>query len=150
MADLLTRGFTPSTVSATRMNIHYDDPFGLGPFCRLAVTTTAPLSPGVYAWTAEDVVSYVGMASFLAHVVHGAKMQRAYNDYTYIPKSKVATQPHSPRVRVNGLLNRAIADGLVVTWWWLTTDSVEDAKTTEARLIAEWQPPWNRAHPTVV
>lgn len=108
----------------------------------------APTSPGVYAWVVDEAVRYVGMASFLLHVVNGARLQRAYNDYTYVPASKVA-QTSSPRARVNGLLNRAVGGGHSVTWWWLTTSTVDDAKRTEARLIHEWSPPWNRALPTL-
>ena len=147
-ADLAVLGFQSSEVSATRLNIEHQDPLGLGPFCRLKVVTTAPVSPGVYAWVLEEDVQYVGMASYLLHVVNGARMQRAYNDYTYVPASKVA-QTSSPRVRVNGLLNRAACAGQSVTWWWLATETVEDANRTEARLIHEWAPPWNRALPTL-
>ena len=47
-----------------------------------------------------------------------AEINRAYNDYTYIPPSKIG-QTSSPRVRVNGLLNRALVGGANVEWWWL-------------------------------
>ena len=50
---------------------------------------------------------YVGMASQLRQVAHGTRMDRAYNANTYIPASKVG-QINSPRVHVNGLLNRSI------------------------------------------
>jgi hypothetical protein len=116
-------GFQSSIVAAVRLNIGHPDPLGLGPFCRLKVTTTAPLSPGVYAWVVEEEVRYVGVASFLIHVVNGARMQRAYNDYTYVPASKVA-QTSSPSVRVNELLNRRISEGHTLTWWWLALDSL--------------------------
>jgi hypothetical protein len=148
-AELLASGFEPSTVVATRLNIEHPDPTGLGPFCRLAVSTAAPAAPGVYAWVVGEEVRYIGMASFLLHVVNGARLQRAYNDYTYVPASKVA-QTSSPRVRVNGLLNRAIQAEEAVTWWWLGTETVEDAKRTEAQLIHHWgTPPWNRALPAL-
>jgi len=147
-ADLSQRGFEPSQVTATQLNIAHPDPRGLGPFCRLKVVTTAPTSPGVYAWVVTDTVMYVGKASFLIHVVHGARMHRAYNDYTYIPPSKVA-QTSSPRVRINGLLNHTIsAKQRTVTWWWLQTPTVTDANRLEANLIHKWAPPWNIAHPT--
>jgi hypothetical protein len=107
------------------------------------------MSPGVYAWVVGEEVRYVGLASFLIHVVNGARMQRAYNDYTYVPASKVA-QTSSPRVRVNGLLNRALTEGHVVAWWWLAIDSLKNAKAEEARLIDRWSPPWNRALPTLL
>jgi hypothetical protein len=67
-------GFQSSTVAAVRLNIGHPDPLGLGPFCRLKVTTTAPMSPGVYAWVVGEEVRYVGVASFLIHVVNGARM----------------------------------------------------------------------------
>jgi len=145
-ADLRRLGFQSSEVTATRLNIEHSDPLGLGPFCRLKVVTAASLSPGVYAWVVADGVKYVGMARFLLHVVNGARMQRAYNDYTYFPASKVA-QTSSPRVRVNGLLNRTLCEGHSVAWWWLATSAVEDAKRVEADLIHEWAPAWNRALP---
>lgn len=145
-AELSGLGFQSSEVTASRLNVEHPDPLGLGPFCRLQVVTSAPASPGVYAWVVEDAVQYVGMASFLLHVVNGARMQRAYNDYTYVPASKVA-QTSSPRVRVNGLLNRALCEGQAATWWWLATPSVEEARRVEADLIHEWAPPWNRALP---
>jgi len=147
-ADLAALGFQSSEVTATRLNIEHPDPLGLGPFCRLKVVTTAPTSAGVYAWVVDEAVQYVGMASFLLHVVNGARLQRAYNDYTYVPASKVA-QTSSPRVRVNGLLNRAVGEGRAVTWWWLATGTVDEAKRTEAKSIYEWAPPWNRALPTL-
>jgi hypothetical protein len=147
--DLEALGFEASTVVALRLNIEHHDPLGLGPFCRLKVTTTAPMSPGVYAWVVGDEVRYVGLASFLIHVVNGARMQRAYNDYTYVPASKVA-QTSSPRVRVNGLLNRAHSEGHAIAWWWLAIDSLQNARAEEARLIDRWLPPWNRARPTLL
>jgi hypothetical protein len=148
-ADLLASGFEPSAVVAVRLNIEHPDPTGLGPFCRLTVSTAAPAGPGVYAWVVGEEVRYIGMASSLVHVVNGARLQRAYNDYTYVPASKVA-QTSSPRVRVNGLLNRAIQAGEAVTWWWLGTETVEDAKRTEAQFIHDWgMPPWNRALPAL-
>jgi hypothetical protein len=134
--DLEAFGFRPSTVAVTQLNIEHPDPLGLGPFCRLKVTTTAPLAPGVYTWVVGDDVRYVGLANFLMHVVNGARMHRAYNDYTYVPESKVA-QTSSPRVRVNGLLNRALVEGQQVSWWWLATETRSDAKSTEARLIEQ-------------
>jgi hypothetical protein len=147
--DLEAFGFQPSTVAVTQLNIEHSDPLGLGPFCRLKVTTTASLAPGVYAWVVGNNVRHIGLASFLVHVVNGARMRRAYNDYTYVPASKVA-QSSSPRVRVNGLLNRALVEGQRVSWWWLATASLMDAKGTEARLIDSWAPPWNRARPSLL
>jgi hypothetical protein len=97
--DLIAEGFYPSTVAARCLDIEHPDPLGLGPFCRLTVTTTAPLLPGVYGWVIDGKVQYVGMASYLVHMVHGARMDRAYNDYTYVPASQVA-QPSNPRVRI--------------------------------------------------
>jgi hypothetical protein len=66
-----------------------------------------------------------------------------------VPASKVA-QTSSPRVRVNGLLNRRLSEGHTVTWWWLALDSLKNAKATEARLIEGWSPPWNRARPAML
>jgi hypothetical protein len=146
--DLIAEGFHPSPVVAKRLNIQHPDPLGLGPFCRLTVTTSAPLQPGVYVWVVDGEVKYVGLASYLPHVVNGARMQRAYNDYTYVPASKVA-QTSSPRVRVNGLLNKVLHEGAEVSWWWRTTSSLDEAKRTEAALIAQWEPLWNRARPVV-
>ena len=91
---------------------------------------------------------YVGKADVLRQIVHGARMQRAYNDYTYVPASKVR-QASSPRVRVNGLLNRAVCDGAVVRWWWTESPSPDEATRLEARLIRAWRPLWNRAQPAV-
>lgn len=147
-ADLAALGFQPSTVEAVKLDIEHPDPLGIGPFCRLKVTTTAPPSPGVYAWVVDGAVRYIGRASFLIHVVNGARMGRAYNDYSYVPASKVANQPYSPRVRVNGLLNSAISEGREVTWWWLAAESVEASKDEESRLLNEWGlPVWNRQLP---
>lgn len=149
-ADLLTLGFERCEVAATRLGIVHPDPTGLGPFCRLDVTTAAPASAGVYAWVVGDEVRYVGKASFLLHIVKGQRHQRAYNDYTYVPASKVASQPNSPRVRVNGLLNRALTDGETVTWWWLSAPTPDEADLLERRLINQWgKPAWNKAVPTL-
>ncbi len=144
-ADLETLGFRACHVTAKKLNIDYGEVV-LGPFCRLVVDDTAPLAPGVYAWTRDGEVMYVGKADVLRQIVHGAGMNRAYNDYTYMPASKVR-QASSPRVRVNGLLNRALSDGSTVGWWWTETASSADASRLEAELIALWNPPWNRARP---
>jgi hypothetical protein len=141
---LVMRGFVPRRVGVERLNITHDDPNGLGPFCRLRVDRDVPLVPGVYAWTVKGAVKYVGRSAQLAHVVHGARMGRAYNDYTYVPASKVR-QRYSPRVRVNGLLNRAIGAGAIVRWWWTQAETTSEAVRLEAELIDAWGPPWNRA-----
>jgi hypothetical protein len=111
--DLLEHEFRMCAVTAKTLNINHPDPMGLGPFCRLVVDDTAPERPGVYAWASDLQVMYVGMAAQLRQIVHGTRMARAYNDYTYVPASKVA-QISSPRVRVNGLLNRTIVSGATV------------------------------------
>jgi hypothetical protein len=146
--DLEALGFRSCRVTATKLNINHPDPANRGPFCRLAVEDNAPRLPGVYVWVRDGVVMYLGKANQLRQIVHGMRMQRAYNDYTYIPASKVR-QSSSPRVRVNGLLNRALCEGGVVTWWWIETASEAAASRLEAQLIADWKPPWNRAYPTV-
>lgn len=128
------------------MNIVHPGAGGLGPFCRLAVHAEVPTVPGVYAWTKDQEVLYIGRAAELKQIVHGARMQRAYNDYTYIPPSKVR-QSSSPRVRINALLNNAICEGATIAWWWLQAVSKEAAAVLEAGLISEWEPPWNRARP---
>jgi hypothetical protein len=84
------------------------------------VDDTAPIRPGVYAWVTDGNVMYVGMASQLRQVAHGTRMDSAYNAYAYIPAPKVV-QINSPRVRVNGLLNRSIVAGATVMLWWLAT-----------------------------
>ena len=144
-ADLETRGFRACSVTPKTLNIDHPGT-ALGPFCRLTVQDTAPLSPGVYAWAKDGEVMYVGKADVLRQIVHGARMQRAYNDYTYIPASKVR-QVSSPRVRVNGLLNSALRDGAVVRWWWVQCPSTIEASRLEASLIGRWRPAWNRAQP---
>jgi hypothetical protein len=144
--DLVSAGFVSSVVEARRLNIEHSDPEGLGPFCRLRVATTAPETSGVYAWVVDAEVFYVGKASHLLHVVEGTRLQRAYNDYTYVPPSKVA-QTSSPRVRVNGLLNGVIAGGHIVTWWWMETRTVANATCLEAQLIHSWNPRWNLVRP---
>lgn len=73
-------------------------------------------------------------------------MGRAYNDYTYMPPSKVA-QLSNPRVRVNGSLNAAIGSCQTVSWWWRSTPTEAEALQLEASLIGRWVPPWNRARP---
>lgn len=147
--DLVQRGFTQCAVAAKTLGIvHEADVAALGPFCWLVVDAEVPALPGVYAWVVDGSVMYVGKSNALRQVVQGVRMQRAYNDYTYVPASKVA-QVSNPRVRVNGLLNRAIGDGETATWWWLTLESADAAGQREAELIDEWEPPWNRARPTL-
>jgi len=145
-SDLQAHGFRSCEVTAKILNIDRGDATGLGPFCRLTVHSTAQALPGVYAWATDGDVMYVGMARELRQIVNGTRMRRAYNDYTYVPASKVA-QKSSPRVRINGLINRALNEGSIVTWWWVETPTAENAKRTEAKLIGEWNPPWNRARP---
>jgi hypothetical protein len=122
----------------------------MGPFCRLDVTDSldVPLRAGVYAWVTNSEVGYIGHASVLRQIVYGARMNRANNDYTYIPPSKLQ-QTSSPRVYVNGRLNAALVEGEEVTWWWRAEVTVHVAQRLEARLIDEWNPPWNRARPAV-
>lgn len=106
-AELEAAGFRQHHVDAWRLNIvHPQDTRQLGPFCRLDVATPleVPLQPGVYAWVTDEKVRYVGHASVLRQIVNGTRMDRAYNDYTYVPPSK-PQQTSSPRVYVNGLLN---------------------------------------------
>jgi excinuclease UvrABC nuclease subunit len=110
------------------------------------VTTTAPNTPGTYAWVVDDEVMYIGKAKELVQIVKGYGMGRAYNDYTYMAASKVV-QLSNPRVRVNGLINAALVAGQTVTWWWVATPTEADALDLEAALIRRWDPPWNRARP---
>ena len=101
------------------LNIDHRDPHGNGPFCRLLVDDTAPTRPGVYTWATDGNVMYVGMASQLRQVAHGTRMDRA--DNTYIHTCVQGGAVNSPRVHVNGLLNRSIVAGATVMWWWLET-----------------------------
>jgi len=144
--NLQRRGFRACRVTAKAVNIVHQDPHGRGPFCRLLVVGDPPACPGVYAWVAGGYVRYIGRANDLRQIVHGARINRAYNDYTYIPPSKIG-QTSSPRVRVNGLLNRAHVGGVDIQWWWLKVRSVDESKRVEAELIHPWSPPWNRAVP---
>lgn len=146
-SDLEVLGFSSCRVHAKTLNIDHVGST-LGPFCRLVVDDSAPTTPGVYGWACDGNVMYVGKADVLRQIVHGARMNRAYNDYTYIPASKIR-QISSPRVRVNGLLNRALCAGSTVRWWWRQTASSMEASRLEAELIAAWHPPWNRARPVV-
>jgi hypothetical protein len=141
--DLKARGFTSCRVTAITLNIEHPDPGQLGPFCRLAVEDGGPNLPGVYAWAVDGDVMYVGKANNLRAIVHGSRIGRPYNDYTYVPASK-AQQVYSPRVRINGLLNEALCNGSQATWWWLETSSVDAADDLERHLRAEWRPRWNR------
>lgn len=80
--------------------------------------------------------------------MNGQRHGRAYNDYTYVPPSKVLNQPYSPRVRVNGFFNAAITGGGTVTWWRLQLVTLDEADLMERRLINDWgKPAWNRAIP---
>jgi len=145
--DLTESGFARCQVVARTLGIVHPDPGGLGPFCRLEVEDLAPERPGVYAWVVDRSVMYVGKAKVLRQITHGVRMQRAYNDYTYIPASKVQ-QVSNPRVRVNGLLNAALSESHEVSWWWRVSTDETTAFADEAGLIAAWSPPWNRARPT--
>lgn len=60
--DLVALSFAPSSVSAVTLNLPHPDPFGMGPFCRLRVQTSAPQEAGVYAWVADESACYVGKA----------------------------------------------------------------------------------------
>lgn len=146
--DLLAANFVSSEVFARSLNIEHHDPSGLGPYCRLRVVTNAAENPGVYAWVVDLAVSYVGKSSHLLHVVDGARLQRPYNDYTYVPASQ-ASKSSDPRVRINGLLNRAMVGGHDVAWWWLETRTTAEAERLEAQLIDQWDPPWNIARPKI-
>jgi len=139
--ELRVEGFRigPAVVVKT-LNIDFQDP--RGPFCRLLVTGPVPESPGVYSWCRNGRAMYVGMSGKLWQIVQGYGNSRANNDYTYVARSQLRDLA-SPRVRVNGLMNRAICEGAEMTWWWLSLASVEQAKQFEARLIYEWNPPWN-------
>ena len=142
--DLVALGFTPSSVAAVTLDLPHPDPYGMGPFCRLRVLTTAPQEPGVYAWVVDRMVCYVGMAVQgygLIQKVKGQNLGRAYDDYTYCPPSK-ALKPSQTRARVNGLLNAALVAGHDVEWWWLVAARPGEV---EELLIQRWNPPWNIA-----
>ena len=116
--DLVALGFTSSSVAAVTLDLPHPDPFGMGPFCRLRVQTTAPQEPGVYAWVADGQVCYVGKAVEgygLVQKVKGQRLGRAYDDYTYCPPSKALKQSQT-RARVNGLLNASLVAGQVTSW----------------------------------
>ena len=139
--DLLALGFTSSSVAAVTLDLPHPDPFGMGPFCRLRVQTTAPQE---HAWVADGKVCYVGKAveGFgLIQKVKGHRLGRAYDDYTYCPPSKELKQSQT-RARVNGLLNASLVAGHVVEWWWLVAARPDEV---EELLIQRWNPPWNIA-----
>jgi len=136
--------FVRTEVEVRTANIDHEDALGRGPFCRLLVSAVVPATPGVYAWCVDDEVMYVGKARQLRQVIQGVQMARAYNDYTYVPESKLG-QTSSPRVRINGLRNRAVCNGSTISWWWTATGSERAALHLEARLIREWGPVWNKA-----
>ena len=141
--DLVALGFAASSVSPVTLNLPHPDPFGMGPFCRLRVQTSAPQEPGVYAWVADKRVCYVGKAVEgygLIQKVQGQSLGRPYDDYTYCPPSKALTK--QTRARVNGLLNAALVAGQVVEWWWLVAAQPTEV---EGLLIQRWDPPWNIA-----
>lgn len=140
--DLVALGFTSSSVAVVTLDLPHPDPYGMGPFCRLRVQTTAPQQPGVYAWVADGQVCYVGKADKgfgLVQKVKGQSLGRAYDDYTYCPPSK-ALQRSQTRARVNGLLNASLTAGHVVEWWWLVAERPGEV---EELLIQSWNPPWN-------
>ncbi len=142
--DLEALGFARSQVEAVQLDLAHPDPFAMGPFCRLRVSTTAPQSPGVYAWVVDDSVRYVGKAVAgygLLQKVKGQSMGRAYDDYTYCPPSK-ALKASQTRARVNGLLNAALRSGSSVEWWWIVAAQPDQL---EVMLIEMWDPPWNIA-----
>ena len=142
--DLVALGFTPSRAVAVTLNLSHPDPFGMGPFCRLQVETSAPQEPGVYAWAANEQVCYVGKAVGgygLIQKVKGQSLGRAYDDYTYCPPSK-ALKRSQTRARVNGLINASLVAGQVVEWWWLVAARPAEV---EELLIQRWHPPWNIA-----
>jgi len=143
---LTALGFREARVRARRLDIEHPAPAGLGPFCRLDVDDLAPAAPGVYAWTVDGQVAYVGKAKDLRQITQGQPMGRAYNDYTYLPPSQ-ASNPSDPRARVNGQLNAALVAGSSVAWWWRALETELDALAEEARLIGAWSPAWNRAQP---
>lgn len=146
---LADAGFHRCAVTARRLDIVHSEPPDAGLFCRLTVTGDVRDAPGVYAWAVDESVSYVGMSERLVVMVTGASLDRANNDYTYVPPSKALMQTSSPRVRVNALVNTALRDGSRVEWWWRETPSPTAAKALEAELISSWRPPWNRMIPFV-
>ncbi len=109
-ADLERLGFRACSVTPKTLNVVHPGTV-LGPFCRLTVEDRAPLASGVYAWAKDGDVMYVGKADVLRQVVHGARMQRAYNDYTYIPAFEGASSFKSSRPRQRLAEQRAMRWG---------------------------------------
>ena len=138
-SDLISMSFRGCSVIARKLDIrHPVDPAASGP--------SAIYTPRRLCLVRGRNVMYVGASGELRQITQGRRMNRAANDYTYVPPSKVL-QLSCPRVWVNGLLNRAFKAKRPVSWWWLETGSKAEALQLEAQLINRWNPPWNRTFP---
>jgi hypothetical protein len=149
-AELEAAGFRQHHVDGRRLNIiHPQDTDSSGHSAASTCYAARGAAPaGSLCLVTNEEVRYIGHASVLRQIVNGIHMDRAHNDYTYVPPSK-PQQTSSPCVYVNGLLNAAFVRGERVTWWWRAEPTVPDAKRLGARLIDTWNPPWNRARPVV-
>ena len=143
-ADLVALGFASSSVTAVTLNLPHPDPFGMGPFCRLRVQTSAPQEPGVYAWVADHQVCYVGKADRGLRTdpegpwsESGTGVRRLH----LLPTFQGAQEVADPRSR-QWPPQCALVAGQVVEWWWLVAARPAEV---EGLLIQRWDPPWNIA-----
>lgn len=107
------------------MDLAHPDPFGMGPFCRLRVSTTAPQSAGVYAW-----------------VLRVSRWDARTMTTRTAPIEGAEGIPDACSSQWTRLLNAALLSGSSVEWWWIVAAQPDQL---EAMLIEMWDPPWNIA-----
>ncbi len=113
-------------------------------------TGTKVSDGGLYAFTVDDQVMYVGMTTALEMVTHGVKGNSARGPQRYggLANDKDC-RPTQTRLRVNSLVNEQLREGRRVLHWLLPlpTATEDELRHREAELIRRWNLTvlgWNR------
>jgi hypothetical protein len=110
-----------------------------GPFCYVELVEASSAS-GICALTVSDSIKYIGEAENLAR-------RFGPSGYGQIAARNLHSDGQSTNCRINSLVLQVSKSGEAVSVWFLPAGL--ERKTLEARLLAEFAPPWNGSRPRI-